>query len=977
MKNINNKYNGQYESNRKLSGTFDAYWSLYGYDIEHKNPAIKAVIRSIYNILNDDLKYSLDDQNKNQTIFDRVEFRELCNVVSKLLDQYIDVKESDVKYTPDIIQQKLTNAIQKEFVNHLEKIKGDQTNFENIQVDDKIKTQIFDVLTEFFSEQSEKSESKESSTPEKTTKSKQEKDKTKAVRRQNKNNRKQKKKTSGRSIKDRNRNKLKQIQSEKNFLDKMYDGKTQGVQTYGEEKKKRLINEINKISQQTIKSLDVKLNIANNTIYDKTAALFKSTKNKVSYAFRYATVLPKRKVQNFKRKIDGVLNTKLMKGIFTTFKVIGTGLSKATKDLKKMSSFVVKSLSFVLSPVTKLLSPIFNAIRHPIKSLCKFLSGDGFLAKFFLGAFKNPANAFMFGVFAGAVTVFMSKIILPVVHEYITLPLLKCINFTLELFNPKKEGNIIGYIKTVFNIIRPIFSFLWDILKGGATSSGDLITTILVNLGERVGVKLDKGLLFFMLNTAGRVLSGYKRLAMQSPYLSGALKGAGTLGLIAALWAGQSDLFGRSYAVEEDKDGKNGKLVPINRIDDGDTIEGTKPIDTFELKQKMSDIIKNEDVFDNQDSNITYENMLWVQNISNKIENEQSELFRLSELLKDSIRKKAPISEKNYKQFITSEEFDDTNEVTEISKEIITKNFNSPSYSSLPTSLQYQLLADIIKLRFSRLTYIRNKSEDAAQLMILKKLHEDGKLKLSPEYIEKNNFDLNLTTDGISFSSTNAEQLSLFPYQFPLNDFQRNENRIGNKSFHFDSNSTNVSELVGYIQKNGILFDSDDGKNELVEYLRSRGVDPTKQIVEGDYNKKQVVRAVYNTNSPQFKQAITDYFVNKSFEQRQIAIDRNVFQIVTQTFPEATVIGDELFLSDSHEDNLRAIERIIPNYSMQTVAENLKQLNDKIISAKLNPEKLKKIKERLIELTKQNNILMINQKRRVPTELDGEGKNGK
>jgi hypothetical protein len=37
---------------------------------------------------------------------------------------------------------------------------------------------------------------------------------------------------------------------------------------------------------------------------------------------------------------------------------------------------------------------------------------------------------------------------------------------------------------------------------------------------------------------------------------------------------------------------------------------------------------------------------------------------------------------------------------------------------------------------------------------------------------------------------------------------------------------------------------------------------------------------------------------------------------------------------------------------MQTVSENLKQLNDKIISAKLNPEKLKKIKERLIELTK-------------------------
>jgi hypothetical protein len=198
-----------------------------------------------------------------------------------------------------------------------------------------------------------------------------------------------------------------------------------------------------------------------------------------------------------------------MKGVLNTFKIIDNGLSKATKNLKRMGSFVVKSLSFVLSPVTKLLSPIFNAIRHPIKTLCNFLRGDGFLAKFFLGAFNNPANAFMFGAFAGAVTVFMSKIILPVVNEYITLPLLKCVNFALELFNPRKEGNIIGYIQGAFNIIRPVFSFLWDILKGDYVSSGDLITTILVNLGERVGVKLDKGLLFFMLNSAGRILSGY------------------------------------------------------------------------------------------------------------------------------------------------------------------------------------------------------------------------------------------------------------------------------------------------------------------------------------------------------------------------------------------------------------------------------------------------------------------------------------
>ena len=53
MSNINNKYSGQYESKNKMDGTFDSYWSLYGYDIDKKSPEIKSVIRAIFNILND------------------------------------------------------------------------------------------------------------------------------------------------------------------------------------------------------------------------------------------------------------------------------------------------------------------------------------------------------------------------------------------------------------------------------------------------------------------------------------------------------------------------------------------------------------------------------------------------------------------------------------------------------------------------------------------------------------------------------------------------------------------------------------------------------------------------------------------------------------------------------------------------------------------------------------------------------------
>jgi hypothetical protein len=50
-------------------------------------------------------------------------------------------------------------------------------------------------------------------------------------------------------------------------------------------------------------------------------------------------------------------------------------------------------------------------------------------------------------------------------------------------------------------------------------------------------------------------------------------------------------------------------------------------------------------------------------------------------------------------------------------------------------------------------------SSNIYQINILKKLHEDGKLKLLPEYIENTNFDLNLTANDINLSPSNAASL--------------------------------------------------------------------------------------------------------------------------------------------------------------------------------------------------------------------------
>jgi hypothetical protein len=108
-----------------------------------------------------------------------------------------------------------------------------------------------------------------------------------------------------------------------------------------------------------------------------------------------------------------------------------------------------------------------------------------------------------------------------------------------------------------------------------------------------------------MLNTAGRVLSGYKRLAMGSPYLSGVLKGAGGLGLIAALWAGQSDLFGRSYKVDE-----NDKLIPIDAKDISGITEDDL-FDTYEMYSNMADILNNQKVTNEHDVEVLNDTKKW------------------------------------------------------------------------------------------------------------------------------------------------------------------------------------------------------------------------------------------------------------------------------------------------------------------------------------------------------------------------------
>ena len=465
-----------------------------------------------------------------------------------------------------------------------------------------------------------------------------------------------------------------------------------------------------------------------------------------------------------------------------------------------------------------------------------------------------------------------------------------------------------------------------------------------------------------MLNTAGRVLSGYKRLAMGSPYLSGVLKGAGGLGLIAALWAGQSDLFGRSYKVDE-----NDKLIPIDAKDISGITEDDL-FDTYEMYSNMADILNNQKVTNEHDVEVLNETKKWSQNITNKVEDEQTELFRLTALLKEYTNSRKEISKNEYKQFITSKEFDDTDMVTKTANEIIS-NFNKPNYESLTREQKYELLSYILKLRFSRLSFINKNVDNIEKIQILKNLHDSGKLKITPEYIKNLKFNVSLKTDDtIKNPQLNIPSVIQFPEQMLSVPEENQESKKMNFDFGLDGlqSKTNMSDILDQLQ-NGISYNTDEGK-ELADYLSKQGIKPTS-VTYGNNG----VSVSYNSQSAQVRHAVTDFMVNKSIERKQATFDKDIAHAFSQTFSQVSHNSDEI-LSQSHEEDIKIIEQIIPNYSKQSFQENIKQLNEKIDNSKFDSDKLKEIKERITELINANHILMVSEKHKKSTELKGDAK---
>ena len=141
MATVTNNYRGQYKAARMLDGSFESYWSKSGI----KDDSIKLVLRAIFNLLDDDIRKRTDDDDYNQTILDRVEFRDLCNLVANTLQEYLSVEKSDTKYTTDVVRARIKKQIQEEIVSVMEEDSGGGWSL------DGIKSSLGDILGKFFS----------------------------------------------------------------------------------------------------------------------------------------------------------------------------------------------------------------------------------------------------------------------------------------------------------------------------------------------------------------------------------------------------------------------------------------------------------------------------------------------------------------------------------------------------------------------------------------------------------------------------------------------------------------------------------------------------------------------------------------------------------------------------------------------------------------------------------------------------------
>jgi len=120
---INNIYQNQYKTDVKMSESFNAFWARNG--VKSKDDVVKVLIYSVFDLLNSDLAKSVSDANANQTVLDRTEFRDLMEVMTKIIGKYINTDTKNPFIDQNTTTTRLRELIVEEVVKCISQV-GDE-----------------------------------------------------------------------------------------------------------------------------------------------------------------------------------------------------------------------------------------------------------------------------------------------------------------------------------------------------------------------------------------------------------------------------------------------------------------------------------------------------------------------------------------------------------------------------------------------------------------------------------------------------------------------------------------------------------------------------------------------------------------------------------------------------------------------------------------------------------------------------------
>lgn len=359
-----------------MNPSFEAYWGKYGVDSE--NNIVKNVIESIFDILYQDTKKTLIDAEKNNPIFDRLEYSKLINILHNLLNKYLDFNTTDTEDIQKKLKTNIKEQIQEIIDNYAKNLKSvvKQQKNEKLKITPikKELTTVFNSLLKVFFKQSQSNkkiidDKKETNETEQTSEKNIDKSNIEKFKHELSNQYKKTQIDDNSLVKDIKNTKIFKEYSLKMVKSVLRPSKT--IQKIS-----------NSISKTTLKKIE------------KVNKLTKSTPG-----FGLVKKIIEIRYKKEHQKITNVLAGEISKQEKEQIK----NAKKISKHIDGLKSMYLMNLGFVFSTFGKVLKPVGglidgakNVIFHPLATLDKIFSNKWF-SNILGQSLKNPATWYGLG----------------------------------------------------------------------------------------------------------------------------------------------------------------------------------------------------------------------------------------------------------------------------------------------------------------------------------------------------------------------------------------------------------------------------------------------------------------------------------------------------------------------------------------------------------------------------------------------------